>query len=356
MNDKNDQGGRAQHEVGSVVTIVHVFHYGEERLGGAQKIIHQLHRAGGRSSRIVAFDGLWKGDLRSPSSKLTALAQLIRIILFERNTFLFLHHRIFLPVTWLARRRSAFVCHNIFPSKNRVYRLFGSARCIAVSEEVRSYLVRWNPKLRVDVIVNGMSAGDGEMHEAVPDEIVDVGFVGRVDHQKGADLLFAAAVRLVQTEGVPIRLHMVGEPGAMGADLIERSHAMGLPAGFLTFHGYSANPFGRVRSADVICIPSRYEGFGLVFYEALERGHLVLASRLPVFHAFDWDGRTMFCEPDNVDALTDGLRTCAQKVLIGMPQPDALRRHTIPTVKAMAEAYIDYAATSVPVSRQRAST
>lgn len=346
MNDIDNRGERAPHDVEPSVKIVHVFHYAEERLGGAQKIIHQLHRAAGRNSRIVAFDGIWMGEFRKASSKLIALVQLIQIILFERDTFLFLHHRIFLPVTWLARRRSAFVCHNIFPSKNRVYRLFGAARCIAVSEEVQSYLVRWNPKFRVDVIVNGMSAGDGEMHEALSDEIVDVGFVGRVDHQKGADLLFAAAAKLVQSEGIPIRLHIVGEPGTMGADLLERSRAMGLPADFLTFYGYAANPFRQVRSADLICIPSRYEGFGLVFYEALERGHLVLASRLPVFHAFDWDDRTMFCEPDNVDALTDGLRTCAQKVLAGTPHSDALRRHTIPTVSAMAESYIRYAATS----------
>ena len=323
--------------------IAHVFHYAAEKLGGAQKIIHQIHSQGGPNSKILAFDEIWKGSSRESSSMIKCIIALINLIMFRKNAFVYFHHRIFLPIAYVIPSRCAFVCHNIFPNKNAAYRFFGSARCIAVSEEVRDYLHMWNPRFRVEVIVNGISAEKDEDHKKGCTEFFDIGFVGRVDYQKGADLIFDAAAELVKSEGLPIRLHMVGEPGLMGAELVRRAQALSLSSEFLTLHGYSASPFKVIRKVDLVCIPSRYEGFGLVFYEALERNHFVLAAKLPVFHAYSWDSRTVFFQPESPADLLVKLRDCVKLSRSFPPTDTDIKRHGIPSVATMIDGYVAYA-------------
>ena len=325
------------------MTIFHVFHYASEELGGAQKIIHDIHREGGESSKILAFDYVWDGANRKASSLFAFLTLLARVLFLDKDAFLFLHHRMFLPVTWFLPNRSAFVCHNIFPSKNRAFRLFGKAQCIAISEEVKAYLLSWNPAFRVTLIPNGMAEAGDDRHRHVADAVVDVGFVGRLDRQKGLDLLVEAARRLVVDEGCPIRLHLVGPDGDLGEALRAMSADGSVPEGLLQLYGYHRDPFALMRDMDLLCIPSRYEGFGLVYYEALERNHFILAADLPVFHAYDWDRATVFFEADRLASLTEKLRECCDRALRGDPTADLPKRHAIPTEQAMAAAYLDFA-------------
>jgi glycosyltransferase involved in cell wall biosynthesis len=76
-----------------------------------------------------------------------------------------------------------------------------------------------------------------------------------------------------------------------------------------------ARPWSEVEqlfaAADLIVLPSRYEGFGLPLSEALRRGRPVLASRIPTFveqaehyHVHD---QIRWCPPDDVDRLADAL-------------------------------------------------
>ncbi len=98
-------------------------------------------------------------------------------------------------------------------------------------------------------------------------------FVGRLDRQKGFDLLaegFAAAAR----ERPDLRLHVVG--AAVRGD----AAAADLPAN-VVLHGWvdAARIDDWYRSADALIVPSRWEGLPLVIPEALRNGTPVLCAR-----------------------------------------------------------------------------
>jgi glycosyltransferase involved in cell wall biosynthesis len=231
----------------------------------------------------------------------------------------------------------------MFPDKQWIYRWLGNAKCVAVSGDVRDYLIAANPKLNVSVVTNGLAAADNEQSRVVNNGIFDIGFVGRVDEQKGADRLFDAVSDFMSRSGLSnIRIHLVGSPGTLAEKLRERAGDLGLPNDLLKFYGYAKRPFALLSEVDMICVPSLYEGFGLVFYEALERNHFVLATDLPAFHAFEWDADTVFFDRDDPTSFTKMLEYCYYRAMNEPAAKATRKRHAISTVEDMARAYLQY--------------
>lgn len=114
-------------------------------------------------------------------------------------------------------------------------------------------------------------------------------FVGRLDRQKGVDVLHAALARLPR----PWHLVCVGAPV-----LDDASPEGGLPAGaedgrivatgWLDAEGVAAVLAG----CDVVVVPSRWEGFGLVAIEAMRQGRAVIASKVGGLRDIVLDGET----------------------------------------------------------------
>jgi glycosyltransferase involved in cell wall biosynthesis len=148
-------------------------------------------------------------------------------------------------------------------------------RVIGVSESVGAYLdAQGVPSA---VVRNGIAAP--EPHPGARAELgleagdVVVGGIGRLDPQKGWDVLCAAAP-LIRARIPGARLVVIGD----GPER-ERLAALGQDAG-VSFAGYRERA-GRFAGAfDVAVVPSRYEGFGLVALEAMLAGVPVVASRI----------------------------------------------------------------------------
>lgn len=97
--------------------------------------------------------------------------------------------------------------------------------------------------------------------------------IGRLDAQKGFDLLLEAIAR--------VRLHRPWELAIVGdgpeKEALElQSERLGL-GGAIHWVGAVANPFPYYRWADVVVMPSRYEGFPNVLLEAMALGRAVIA-------------------------------------------------------------------------------
>lgn len=108
-----------------------------------------------------------------------------------------------------------------------------------------------------------------------------VGAVGRLVPDKGFELLVRSmADRLL--EHPQDQLVIVGE-GVARRDLLALAQQLGV-AGQVHLVGHHPVVPRLYRAFDLICIPSKQEGLGLVLPEAVIAGVPVLASDLPVFH------------------------------------------------------------------------
>ena len=99
--------------------------------------------------------------------------------------------------------------------------------------------------------------------------------VGRLHAQKGLDVLLGATA-VLERRGLRLRLALVGD-GPLEVGLRRHASALGLDD-TVVLPGASANAADELAAADVVAVPSRWEGWPLVVSEALQLGRPVVAS------------------------------------------------------------------------------
>lgn len=134
-------------------------------------------------------------------------------------------------------------------------------------------------KGKVRVMTNAIDAGvfsydlrarEGIRRELqIPMDTKVVGHVGRLTYQKNQEFLFRLLKEL-EHRGTPVRLLLVGE-GEMEQELREKVRTMGLE-GQVIFAGVRKDVAKVYSVMDLFCMPSYYEGFGLVALEAQASG------------------------------------------------------------------------------------
>lgn len=142
------------------------------------------------------------------------------------------------------------------------------------------------------------------------DERLRVLFVGRFDRQKGYDFLIEAACAL--SEAITVRL--------VGAKVIGGDMVTDLPPN-VAICGWMRRE--RIEDeydwADVVVMPSRWEGFGLVGLEAMRAGRPIVAFRSGALEEIVVDGVTgILCASADAAGLIAGLRRAAALDLPGM--------------------------------------
>ena len=152
---------------------------------------------------------------------------------------------------------------------------------VAVSEEERSAgqaaLGRRAARIRVNP--NGVDIGhfrpDGPVAARTNDPLVVS--VGRRSHQRAPDVALAALALMRTPEA---RLRLVGEGGPERATIEEQAAALGI-ADRVELVGFRGDVAPDLRAADVVMIPSRYDGMALVMLEAMACGSPIVATRVP---------------------------------------------------------------------------
>jgi glycosyltransferase involved in cell wall biosynthesis len=140
-----------------------------------------------------------------------------------------------------------------------------SRRFIAVSDAAAVGL----PQGRVEVIANGIDLqrhGVRPWPEAPKKRVL---FMGRLEPQKGVDVLLSALRQVPECE-----VELLGE-GRERPRLEAQARALG---GRANFHGWLPDPGPMLDVCRVVVMPSRWEGFGLVAVEAMAAGRAVIAS------------------------------------------------------------------------------
>ena len=162
---------------------------------------------------------------------------------------------------------------------------------------------------RISTILNGISQTPPAVTPAPWDDArIKVLFVGRFDRQKGLDVLLEAAEPLADR----VSIRAVGDHvvDARAPDVAARAGVEFV--GWMDREGVTA----QMRSADLLVIPSRWEGFGLVAVEAMRSRLAVAGSAVGGLNEILESGRYGFMFPsDNVLALRHFLGEVTQEQL-----------------------------------------
>ena len=155
-------------------------------------------------------------------------------------------------------------------------------------------------------------------------------FCGSLTKRKGVDLLARGFVRLAQ-EYSNVRLRLVGD-GELRRSLKLTLAPVKERVEFVGFKDWDDLP-GEYASADVLCVPSRYDGWGLVVPEGLASGLPVIATdRMGAALEFIETGRNgWLIRADDEQALL-----CAMREALGVELEqfrdracESVRTHTL---------------------------
>ncbi|WP_373355207.1 glycosyltransferase family 4 protein [Pseudoroseicyclus sp. CXY001] len=129
-------------------------------------------------------------------------------------------------------------------------------------------------------------------------------FVGRLDRQKGLDLLLDAYSK-ARLKNLRLRLHVIGEAVVSN---VKRQGADRSVEG-VDFLGWvnAERIDGYYSAADLVAVPSRWEAFGLVVAEAYRNGTPALVSDRGALPDLVVDGVTGFVVPLTSDSLAAAL-------------------------------------------------
>jgi glycosyltransferase involved in cell wall biosynthesis len=122
--------------------------------------------------------------------------------------------------------------------------------------------------------------------------------VGRLAAQKGFAVLLAAAARW--QDRVPVPLVAIAGEGPLAGTLRGQARAAGLDAAFL---GLRADVPALLAAADVVAVPSEWEGQPLVIQEALRAGRPIVASRVGGIPDLTGDDGALLIPPGDAGAL-----------------------------------------------------
>lgn len=196
---------------------------------------------------------------------------------------------------------------------------FAYDRVLAVNETTRMNLVEWQPQLsnRILVVRNGVRRVEpgghptGEPREELARELgLEPGrtatimlFAGRLTRQKGVDVLLESLSLLTEENFVCL----IAGDGEDRRALEQTAHTYGL-AGRVCFLGTRDDVGRLLRAADLLVLPSRFEGLPIIVLEAMATGCPIVATRVDGTAEALADGLSaLLVEPEDADGLAAAL-------------------------------------------------
>lgn len=166
---------------------------------------------------------------------------------------------------------------------------------------------------RLSLVVNGLSTSRKKAQDSSStwdSDKLKVLFVGRLDRQKGFDLLIEAAEMLKTLTDI----RMVGSP------VVNSRERLQLPSNVQMLGWLDRKEIEvQLDLADLTVIPSRWEAFGFVALEAMRAKKAIVAFRAGALPEIVEDGVTgLICQPISANALRDGLMKAAKLDLTSM--------------------------------------
>jgi glycosyltransferase involved in cell wall biosynthesis len=160
------------------------------------------------------------------------------------------------------------------------------AKIIAVSGEVRKTLLEWLPELapKIAVVPNAVDASQFQAGAATlqalrqeiglqPEQKV-VLYAGRLVEVKGVDILLDAVAQL--PPDLPVKVLLAGE-GPLQEALTHQAAALGIGER-VQFLGLRRDMPALLNLADLVVLPSRWEGLPMILLEAMAARKAIIAT------------------------------------------------------------------------------
>jgi glycosyltransferase involved in cell wall biosynthesis len=363
-----------------------VLHAAETGIGGINSVIIQLG-----SSQVARFgrervdvlvprdhaDGYADAGLsphtfsrnaRGLRSSLVFAWSLARLVLGKRPTFVFLHsslagligrlvllclrpvHRpivVYCAHCWAFTMGTSALRRTAFAWVERGLARLASV-IVNVSDAEQEAAVRAGlPEGRMRCIPNGTPRAPtrrGLTPYASCPEALNLLFVGRLDRQKGIDLLLAV---LSENPELPVHLTVVGSAVVEGADTQRLPNVTYID----WLRREDLAPY--YAHADAVVVPSRWEGLPLVAAEALSFGTPVVASRVGGLTSLVEDGVSGFLFDAESAVQLHAILAGLDRTRLRAMRPAALRRwEAVADLEVMNRRYLELMQTLVEAGRR----
>jgi glycosyltransferase involved in cell wall biosynthesis len=196
------------------------------------------------------------------------------------------------------------------------------------------------PPERLSVVVPGTDRIDVDRRPRTRDGMVALLAVGAVVPRKGYDVLIAALARLVH---LPWRLTIVGDRERSPSTLrfLEDEINRLALADRIALHGaVTAAELGRLYAAsDLFVLPSRFEGYGMAYAEAIAHGLPVLGTTAGAIPETVPSAAAMLVTPDDVEALAGALRALIEDAGLRGRLADGARAAEFPSWQEQARLF-----------------
>lgn len=180
---------------------------------------------------------------------------------------------------------------------------------IAVSESLKNHILALNPSANVAVVYNGID--EVAFDHPVRENAKKIGFIGRIEiNQKGLDIL-VDALKILKEKGVEFSALMIGggKDELKVHQMIKDSH---LESCVELTGRLESSRFERLSECAVVCMPSRFEGWGIAAIEAAAEGIPVVASNIEGLNEAVVDGRTGVLVENTPSSLAEGILALMQ--------------------------------------------
>ena len=271
-------------------------------IGGAEKIVYQLAtdlKEEFDSVHIASTGGLWEDELKKQG------IQHHKILDVESKSPKTLAKNFKILSSIIKKHKIIYTAHNIFDNRLKLYKYsVQGARVIAVSIAVKEHLKKQLNLNNVEIIYNGIKVDNSkETSSEVTDFTgVKIGFIGRLDYQKGVDLLIKSLARLDYSD---YKMYIIGA-GQMENELKELVSTYELTSN-VEFLGYRDDISALINSFDFLVFPSRFEGFGLALAETFLREKTAVVTNILGFSDLINENNSVVVESENIDKIKEGI-------------------------------------------------